>query len=106
MKPQVRHRVHFQQYPCRRWYLMPLMLSVQFLAPPAVAQPNPEWIRVAVVRQDPQIDLQIYGRYRVVAINTGEPVHQGRRLSAVIVRALPAGVAPLGHGPPPFSVPI
>lgn len=67
----------------------------------AVAQPNPEWIRVAVVREDPQVALQIYGRFKLLALHTGEPIQEGRRLHQVAVRALPQGLA-LGEDILPF----
>jgi stage II sporulation protein D len=63
------------------------------LATPATAQPNPDWIRVAVVQEDPQVDLQIYGRFTMRALHTGEPLQQGRRLAPVAVRAVPEGIA-------------
>ena len=58
-----------------------------------IAQPNPEWIRVAVVREDPQISLQIYGRFTILVLHTGDPIQQGRRLHPVAVRAVPEGIA-------------
>ncbi|MBI3320794.1 MAG: SpoIID/LytB domain-containing protein [Candidatus Omnitrophica bacterium] len=72
------------------------------VASPAAGQPNPEWIRVAVVRADPQIDLQIHGRFTIVALHTGQLIQQGRRLHPVAVRALPAGIA-LGESVLPFA---
>ena len=62
-------------------------------APPTVAQPSAEWIRVAVVRADPEVDLQIYGRFTMRALHTGEALQEGRRLSQVSVRAVPEGIA-------------
>ena len=59
----------------------------------AAAQPSPEWIRVAVSRDDPEVTLQIYGRFRMTALQTGDQVHAGRRLSSVAVRAVPQGLA-------------
>jgi stage II sporulation protein D len=56
-------------------------------------QPNPEWIRVAVVKEDPQVDLQIYGRFTISALHTGDAIQQGRRLRPVAVRAVPQGIA-------------
>jgi stage II sporulation protein D len=67
----------------------------------AAAQPNPEWIRVAVVREDPQVDLQIYGRFTISALHTGQPIQQGRRLRPVAVRAVSEGIA-LGEEVLPF----
>jgi stage II sporulation protein D len=60
---------------------------------PAWAQPNPEWIRVAVVRADPEVDLQIYGRFTILALHTGSPIQEGRRLRQMAVRAVPEGIA-------------
>ncbi|MBI4342332.1 MAG: SpoIID/LytB domain-containing protein, partial [Candidatus Omnitrophica bacterium] len=57
------------------------------------AQPSPEWIRVAVIRADPQVNLQIYGRFSIVALHTGAPIQQGRRLPPVAVRAVQEGIA-------------
>src|SRR3989338_8359666 len=69
------------------------LLAGFLLAAPAWAQPSPEWIRVAVVRADPQVDLQIHGRFTIRALPTGQPIQQGRRLPAVAVRAIPQGLA-------------
>jgi stage II sporulation protein D len=63
------------------------------LATAASAQPSAEWIRVAVVREDPQVDLQIYGRFTLRALHTGESLQQGRRLPPVTVRAVSEGIA-------------
>ena len=57
------------------------------------AQPSPESIRVAVVRQDSQVDLQIHGRFTIRTLHTGDAVHEGRRLAPTAVRALPNGLA-------------
>ena len=73
---------------------------------PATAQPNPEWIRVAVVREDPKIDLQIHGRFTIVALHTGSPIQQGRRLPPVAVRAVPEGIALGNQILPVFGVRI
>lgn len=59
----------------------------------AGAQPSPEWIRVAVSQSDPQVTLQIHGRFTMSALHTGEPIREGRRLASVAVRALPEGLA-------------
>jgi stage II sporulation protein D len=61
--------------------------------PSATAQPNPEWIRVAVVREDPQVELQVYGRFVIRTLHTGSPLQEGRRLPAVAVQAVPEGLA-------------
>ena len=57
------------------------------------AQPNPEWIRVAVVRQDAQVDVQIHGRFTMRALHTGAPIQAGLRLQPMSVRAVPQGLA-------------
>jgi stage II sporulation protein D len=62
-------------------------------APAAWAQPSAESIRVAVVREDPQIALQVYGRFRVRAVQTGATVQEGRRLPETAVKAMPQGLA-------------
>ncbi len=62
-------------------------------SPPAAAQPSPEWIRVAVSRNDPQVTLQVQGHFTMVALHTGSPIHEGRRLRPVAVRAVPEGLA-------------
>ena len=62
-------------------------------APMTWAQPSPEWIRVAIIRADPQIDLQIHGRFKISALHTGTPIQEGRRLPQVPVRAVPQGIA-------------
>lgn len=60
---------------------------------PASAQPSPEWIRVAVARDNEQVTLQIFGRFTMLSVSSGEPIHQGARLSSVAVRAVPQGLA-------------
>ena len=62
-------------------------------APSSFAQPSPEWIRVAVVKEDPQVDLQIYGRFKIFALHTSEQIHEGRRLPSIRVKAVPEGIA-------------
>ena len=70
------------------------MFSLAALAPPAWAQPpGAELIRVAVVRSDPEVSLQIYGRFSILALHTRDLLHQGRRLPAVAVRAVQQGIA-------------
>jgi len=61
--------------------------------PPLSAQPSPEWIRVAVVREDPQVRLQVHGRFTILTRETGHPIQQGWRLRPVAVRAVPEGIA-------------
>ena len=70
------------------------LLHVLFVGcSPVLAQPNPEWIRVAVVRSDPEVSLQIHGPFTVVGRQSGQPIQEGTRLAAVSVRAVPAGIA-------------
>ena len=64
-----------------------------FCASVVRAQPNPEWIRVAVSRSDPKVQLQIHGRFKMVTLHTGDPIQEGRRLESVAVRAVPEGLA-------------
>ena len=77
------------------WFVGGIMglCSLTSGVPSSAAQPGVEWIRVAVVREDPQIELQVYGRFTVRALHTGEELQQGRRLSRTAVRALPQGLA-------------
>ncbi|MBI1991888.1 MAG: SpoIID/LytB domain-containing protein, partial [Candidatus Omnitrophica bacterium] len=70
-----------------------IIAAALVLAQQAAAQPNADWIRVAVVREDPRVDLQIHGRFTMRALHTGEPLQQGRRLAPVAVRAVPEGIA-------------
>ena len=72
----------------------------------AWAQPNPEWIRVAVVREDPKVDLQIYGRFTIFALHTGDAIQGGRRLPSVAVQAVPQGIAIGGQVLPVVGVRI
>ena len=60
---------------------------------PLEAQLSSEWIRVAVIRQDPKVDLQIHGRFTMSTLHTGNPIQQGRRLPQTAVRAVPEGIA-------------
>lgn len=84
------------------WRFIALLAISQALAPtPAGAQPAPGWIRVAVSRNDPQVILQIAGRYTMFALHTGDPIHQGVRLLSVAVRGVPEGLA-LGEQIVPF----
>ena len=71
-------------------------------AQPALAQPSPDVIRVAIARNDPQVTLQISGPFTMVALQTGAPVHQGRHLHAVAVRAVSNGLA-LGQEILPYA---
>jgi stage II sporulation protein D len=70
------------------------------------AQPSPQLIRVAVVQSDPQVDLQIHGRFTIFALHTGQPLQQGRRLDPVLVRAVQEGIAMGPEVLPVFGVRI
>lgn len=70
-----------------------LGVAISAAAPPAAAQASPEWIRVAVSRNDPDIQLQIQGRYTLFALHTNRPIHAGQRLLTATVRAVPQGLA-------------
>ena len=70
-----------------------LVLCSPWESIPAAAQPSPDVIRVAVVRADPQVALQIYGRFTILALHTGDLLQEGRRLPAVAVRAVQEGIA-------------
>lgn len=63
-----------------------------FCASVVRAQPSPAWIRVAVSRDDPQVMLQIHGRFRITDLKTQAQIHEGRRLNLVAVRAAPSGL--------------
>ncbi len=83
-----------------RMSLLGVLLLVGGL--PVLAQPSPESIRVAIVREDPQVDLQIHGRFTVSALHTHDQIQQGRRLDPVAVRAVPEGIA-LGEEVLPYG---
>ena len=70
-----------------------VLLALFASAVTAHAQPNPEWIRVAVVKEDPKVDLQIHGRFKIFALHTNDPIHEGRRLPSITVKAVPEGIA-------------
>ena len=57
------------------------------------AQANPEWIRVAVVQDDPKVTLRIHRGVTIVALHTGERIQQGSRLQQTEVRAVTEGLA-------------
>jgi len=56
------------------------------------AQPNPTWIRVAVVQGDLEVFLQIHGQFTMRSLQTGQPVQEGRRLERTPVRAAANGL--------------
>lgn len=79
-----------------------ILLGLVLAGPVASAQPNPDSIRVAVVRADSHVDLQVHGRFTILALNTGQPIQQGRRLPLLSVRAVPQGLA-IGEDVLPFA---
>ena len=70
-----------------------VLLTLTVGSPCVAAQPNPKWIRVAVVQNAPAVDLQIHGDFTVLAIETGSLIKEGAKLSRTSVRALPHGLA-------------
>ncbi|MBI4343491.1 MAG: SpoIID/LytB domain-containing protein [Candidatus Omnitrophica bacterium] len=70
-----------------------LLLGLLALAPSAATQPNLEFIRVAVVQNDPEVDLRIQGRFTLRAMHTGDPIWEQRRWGQWAVRAVPEGLA-------------
>lgn len=82
--------------------LFAVIASFAGAAHAALAQPSPEWIRVAVSRNDPQVTLQIHGRFLMLAMHNGSPIHEGRRLSPIAVRGIPQGLV-IGDQVLPFS---
>ena len=68
------------------------------------ADPDPQWIRVAVVQQEPAIDVAVSGRFRMVAVNAplneasllapgaAGPLREGNRLPTLSIRAEGAGL--------------
>ena len=67
----------------------------------ASAQPSPDWIRVAVARDDPQVTLQIFGGFTMFALHTGDPIRQQPRLLSVAVKGVPQGLV-VGEDIVPF----
>lgn len=64
-----------------------ITLAIQVSGSPAVsAQPTLQSIRVALVQDDPQVQLQIHGGFLMRSAD-GANVHEGRRLEEVTVRA-------------------
>ncbi|MBI4323431.1 MAG: SpoIID/LytB domain-containing protein [Candidatus Omnitrophica bacterium] len=71
-----------------------LLLFGGVLAACGLEAAEPAWIRVAVAQQ-PQVELAIHGRYRMVAIpssGSGDALHEGARLPTVSVRASQDGI--------------
>ncbi len=79
--------------PCGSRVLLGFLAAAGFgLAQPAEAQPSPEWIRVAVVRDGAEVELQVHGPFTLRARHTHEPIQEGRRLEPVSVQAVPEGL--------------
>ncbi len=62
------------------------------LQPAAVDSLANAWIRVAVVRNAPQVDLAIHGRFRITALHTADALQEGSQLPHVTVRANQQGI--------------
>ncbi len=56
------------------------------------AQPNPESIRVAVVRDGPEVLVEVHGRWTMSDAQSGQPLQEGRRLRQTAVRAGDGGL--------------
>ncbi len=72
-----------------------LALTVILCALPAVslAEPRADLIRVAVAQNDPEVSLQIQGRFTMLTLQTGHPIQEGRRLKTTAVRGVPEGLS-------------
>lgn len=71
-----------------------VLLLLGMLAPPAWAQPpNAELIRVAVSRDQAEVELEVDGRFLMSGLSSRSPLDQGRRLKPLAVRAVPQGLA-------------
>ncbi len=53
---------------------------------------NAPWIRVAVARNQPQVDLAVHGQFRILALQTADVLREGSHLPRVEVRASPDGI--------------
>ena len=72
-----------------------LIIVLSCRSPVAFAEINaadPEWIRVAIAQDQSEVDLAIHGRYRIMALQTSEPLGEGSRLPRAAVRARPEGI--------------
>jgi len=59
----------------------------------AYAQPNPEWMRVAIVQDESQIKLQVHGNFTMESQDGQLGKWQRQSLSAVMVRGVSEGIA-------------
>ncbi|MBI4354756.1 MAG: SpoIID/LytB domain-containing protein, partial [Candidatus Omnitrophica bacterium] len=53
---------------------------------------NPPWIRVAVVRDQPQVDVAVQGQFRIIALQNANVLREGSHLPRVEVRASREGI--------------
>ena len=68
-------------------------VAVDLPAPPVgQAQAGPQWIRVAVVQNQPQVDLTVQGRFKILAPQSSSPLREGSRLGKVAVRGTAQGI--------------
>lgn len=58
----------------------------------ALASPQAPWMRVAVARNQPRVELAILGRFRLIASHTANVLREGSHLPRVEVRAIPEGI--------------
>jgi stage II sporulation protein D len=65
--------------------------DVEAVEPAALTSQAP-WIRVAVARNQPQVDLAVHGQFRLVASNTENVLREGSHLPRVAIRAIPEGI--------------
>ena len=69
-------------------------IAASLLIPAAWAQPpNAELIRVAVSRGQPEVELEVDGRFVMSGLASRSPLEQGKRLKPLAVRAIPEGLA-------------
>ena len=77
--------------------------SVQSAGQTGATPADPQWIRIAIARNQPQVDLAIQGPFRIIALQTparlpsdgaggADPLREGPHLPRVAVRAHPNGI--------------
>ncbi|MBI3087495.1 MAG: SpoIID/LytB domain-containing protein [Candidatus Omnitrophica bacterium] len=61
---------------------------------PVAAEPalEPAWIRVAVVQNQPEIDLAVHGAFRITALMDNDALREGSRLQKTAIRADRQGI--------------
>ena len=76
------------------WLLAGLLCGAPAAWPQQVssADADPEWIRVAVVQRQPAIDVEVSGRFRMVAAGAVDPLREGARLPKLSIRAEQTGL--------------